>query len=584
MIFRSRNVGIGCAIAVIFLALGSPCPVRAATTRIAPPLGAIAGMADVGPAPPATLLRFAIELQPRVNLDALAVQIADPTSPQHRATAGAAALGERIGRMSEGATLAGLLRAAGASNVSSSHDGLVVTAILDIAQAEQLFRTHYEKYANGPRSAIAPTIPLTVPAAGVRDVRGAVAATTPKLNDVRTPYTGFRGDWYLPQRFREMYDALPDGGEGQRIVLVEDASDVFDLKDVEAFLAAPGAPPGASIARLSDRRFAFKSTAQDCGRDDRGQETALDVDAAMTMAPRAQIIIAYDDVCSSGNDGTGALARALDLDPTIVVFPFSVGPVRASGVAATYGTTPLPYLEALARGIPIVVSAGDDGAYGFRQPGIDEAAVTWPCVLASVVCAGGTQLGDRDTVVDEGPWNDALFAGGGGISTEPRPAWQNAPSVFELSPDFVKNRIVPDVSADASGHLRIYWHGYGLGGVGGTSESAAIVAGQLAAINGALPPDRRLTTTGDLYVLARAHPEAFRDVRAENDRRYVDNTLRPRRVPLPKGYRGVVPPQPVAVLGCRVAQSDGCSVKAGFDAVTGIGSLKETTAVNALRP
>ena len=580
---RGVGVVIGCAAATIFLALGSPCRAATATSRIAPPLGAIAGMTDAGPAAPTALLRYAIELQPRAPLDALALQIADPTSPQHRATASGAALNERIGRIADGSALAGLLRASGASNVSSSRDGLVVTAIVDVAQAERLFHTHYEKYANGARTAIAPTLPLTIPAANVRDVRGAVAATTPRLNDVRTPYTGFRGDWYLPQRFREMYDALPDGGEGQRIVLVEDASDVFDLKDVEAFLGAAGAPPGASMAQLSDRRFAFKALAQDCGRDDRGQETALDVDAAMTMAPRAQIVIAYDDVCSPGNDGTGALARALDLDPTVIVFPFSVGPVRASGVAATYGTTPLPYLEALARGVAVVVSAGDDGAFGFRQPGIDEAAVTWPCVLASVVCAGGTQLGDRDTVVDEGPWNDALFAGAGGISTEPRPVWQNAPSVFELSPDFVKSRIVPDVSADASGHLRIYWHGYGLGGVGGTSESAALVAGQLAAINGAVPPERRLTTTADLYVLARAHPEAFRDGRAENDRRYLDNTLRPRRIPLPKGYRGIVPPQPALVLGCRGAQSDGCSVKAGFDAVTGIGSLKETTAATALR-
>src|SRR5947209_20628305 len=68
-----------------------------------------------------------------------------------------------------------------------------------------------------------------------------------------------------------------------------------------------------------------------------------------------------------------------------------------------------------------------------------------------VICAGGTQLGDRDGVADEGPWNDLDFAGGGGISNEPRPAWQNAPGDFLFSTTYVKNRIVPDVSADAAG-------------------------------------------------------------------------------------------------------------------------------------
>ena len=84
---------------------------------------------------------------------------------------------------------------------------------------------------DGKRTAIAPTGPLTIPMANVRDVRGAVAATTPKLDDVRAAYTGFRGDWYLPTRFRTMYDAVDNGGVGKRIVLVEDASDAVDLSD-----------------------------------------------------------------------------------------------------------------------------------------------------------------------------------------------------------------------------------------------------------------------------------------------------------------------------------------------------------------
>ncbi len=166
----------------------------------------------------------------------------------------------------------------------------------------------------------------------------------------------------------------------------------------------------------------------------------------------------------------------------MLVLPVVVGPADGP-LAARYGQTPIPYLEAMVRGIPIVVPAGDDGAYGFKEDGIERPRVAWPCVLPYVICAGGTQLGDRDGVADEGPWNDLDHAGGGGISTEPRPSWQNAPGDFLFSTAYVKNRIVPDVSADASGHLRVYWHGYGLGGVGGTSESASLIGAELAAIN-----------------------------------------------------------------------------------------------------
>lgn len=574
----SSGVALAGALAVLL-----PAPSIAATTTVTVPAGALAGLAERGPTPRGTLLRIAVELQPAGDLDGLAARIADPAGPEHRATLDAAAFAQRFGRVADGRGLGELMTTAGFANVWVARHGLIVGAILQVEQAEKLFNTRWNTYGNGKRTVFAPAGPLTVPAGNVRDVRGAVVATTPRLDDIRAPFTGFRGNWYLPARFREMYDAIPDGGEGKRIVLVEDASDAVDLADIRTFASAEGAPPGADIGRVSEQRYAFKAPSQDCGRDDRGQEAALDISAAMTMAPRAQIAVAYDDVCSAGNDGTGALARALELDPSAIAFPFSVGPVRASGVAATYGKTPLPFLEAIVRGIPVVASSGDDGAFGYHEPGIDEPAVVWPCVLPWVVCAGGTELGERDTVIDEAPWNDALFAGGGGISPEPRPAWQDAPSLFEFSPQFVKQRIVPDVSADAAGHLRIYWHGYGLGGIGGTSESAAIVAAQLVAVAAAVPAQRALATPGDLYVLAKAHPEAFRDIAAENDRRYFDNTIRPRVPPPPKDFHGVLPPPPAYIYGCKPAQAQGCTVRKGYDAVTGIGSIKERTAVDALR-
>ncbi len=554
----------------------------AASSRVTAPQGALAGMHDAGPADPRTTLHLAIELQPKADLDGLAAHMSDPNDPAHKRVLSRQDFIDRFGRLPDARAAALLLRNAGATDVEIAGDGLVAGGQMRLPEAERLFGTRWQKWTDGTRSAIAPSGSLNVAIAGVRDVRGAVVATSPRLADTRPSFTYFRGDWYEPSRFRSMTDAVDGGGSGQRIVVIEDASDRYDVNDVRTFLAAAGAPPGASMSRVSERSFAFKNASSECGRDDRGQEAGLDVSAALTMAPAAEIVADYDDVCGAGNDATVALARALDLDPTVIVLPVVVGPVDGP-VASRYGQTPLPYLEAIARGIPIVVAAGDDGAYGFKENGVERPRVAWPCVLPYVICAGGTQLGDRDGVADEGPWNDLDHAGGGGISTEPRPAWQNAPGDFLFSPNYVKNRIVPDVSADAAGHLRVYWHGYGLGGVGGTSESASIVAAELAAVNSLVPTPHRLLTTADLYALARTAPQAFRDVTRENDRGWKDNTLRPRRPPLPKDYRGILPTPPPAVKGCAAVQNDGCSVTTGFDAVTGIGSLKERAAVDALR-
>ncbi len=577
---RSRWI-LGCAALVLSLSASSQ-PARAAGSRVTVPTGAFAGMRAGGPAAAKTLLRIAIELQPKGDLDGLAARVSDPAGPEHRQILTRDALAARFGRTPDARALGQVLRAAGGTDVEVAGDGLIAGAILRVDQAQKLFNARWVDYTDGTRTVVAPAGPLTVPAAGVRDVRGAVVATTPRLADTRPSFTYFRGDWYEPVRFRSMLDAVPDGGVGQRVVLVEDASDRSSLADVAKFLAAEGAPPGADARRVTERSFAFKAASSECGRDDRGQEAALDADAAVTMAPKADVVVDYDDVCSPGNDGTFALARALDLDPTVVVFPFSVGPVDTT-IAARYGQVPLPQLEALVRGIPLVVPAGDDGGYGFREKGIERPRVVWPCASSYVICAGGTQLGDRDNLVDEAPWNDLERAGGGGISDEPRPSWQNAPGDFLFSPANVKNRIVPDVAADAGGHLRVYWHGYGLGGIGGTSESAAIVGGELAAIDSLVPAPHRLQSAGDLYALARSAPTAFRDVTRENDRGWKDNTLRPRRDPLPKNYKGILPTPPPFVKGCPDQQPDGCTVTQGFDAVTGIGSLKENAAVAALK-
>lgn len=558
-------------------------------------------MTAIGPAEAARSIALAIELAPAVpTLDADAAAAADPASPMHHLRVTPAQFAQQYGRTpAEIAAFAAWLRAAGATGIETSANHLVIGATIDIAHAQRAFGTRFVRYGEGARALLAPIGPLSLPNMHVRAVRGVILGTPPRLADVPHLPTDFRGDWFLPARFREAYDAVPDGGEGQRIAVIEDTSDRVERDDLARFVrgdfgkdavhpeppsdVAPSSPFAANLDRLTIAPGPPPANEQNCGREDRGQEPTIDLAAILTLAPKATIDVREEAVCVPGGEGVLALQHALDAAdaPDVIVFPFVVGALHEPSAAA-YGPVPIPYLEAALRGIPIVVPSGDDGAYGVHEPGDERAGVTYPCALAYVVCAGGTSLGTRSRVLGEGPWNDGTHAGGGGVSFDPRPRWQDPPSSFEFTPAVLQKRIVPDVSADAAGHLLIVWHGYATGGVGGTSESAALVGASLAAVNAAIPAERRIRSAGDLYALARSSPKAFRDVSRENDRFYVDNTLRPRPKALPLGYRGILPTPPPLVYGCAGIQPSGCTVIPGYDAVTGIGSILQQAAIEAL--
>jgi len=565
----------------------------AAGTEFTPPLARLSGMHKLPSLDAAARLRIEIELQPKnPGLGKLALDVGDPSSPDFHNFMTREDFARRFGRpKAEVDALAQWLRANGAHDVYVSTNRLVVGGELTIANADRAFHTTYAAFQNGARVAVAPTTPLTLPVAGIRMVRGAVTGFTPHLADAieAAADTGaqsdFRGAWYSPQRFAEAYDALD--GAGARLVLIEDAADRADPADIALFTTAKDAPKGSSAANVHFDVVVDKPQEKAvCERDDRGQEATLDIDSVLTIAPKAQVDVRYDDICTPGNDGSLALQRALD-DPstTEIVFPFAIAPVL-DGVEKDFGPTPIPYLEAAVLGIPVLVPSGDDGQYGTRLPDQTEPAVTYPCVLPLVICVGGTELGERRTggPLDEAPWNDGANASGGGFSTEPRPSWQNAKSQFELGPQSVKTRIVPDISADASGDLLIYWHKYASGGVGGTSESVSIAGAQIAAIDAKVIPKRRLLVPADLYRLDAEAPQAFRDVVRDNDRGYKDNNLRKPPKTLPLKYTGVIPTPAPIVYGCPEVAPSGCEVKPGFDAVTGIGSLLAKPALKALGP
>jgi hypothetical protein len=148
-------------------------------------------------------------------------------------------------------------------------------------------------------------------------------------------------------------------------------------------------------------------------------------------------------------------------------------------------------------GVPVTVSSGDDG-YG----------VAFPAAAPNVIAVGGTALnqtghnGTRNAT--ETVWNNAIGAPGSGCSLYvPKQSRQT---------DACSKRTVADVSADADPETGAWvYDTYGYGGfnqVGGTSESAPIIAGLFALAGPA-------TTQPASYLYS--HTSNFNDVTSGND-------------------------------------------------------------------
>jgi kumamolisin len=149
----------------------------------------------------------------------------------------------------------------------------------------------------------------------------------------------------------------------------------------------------------------------------------------------------------------------------------------------TRGETALK--AAVAQGITVFVSSGDQGAYECQRGHLTDqrTSVSWPADSPWAVSVGGTLLSVRrdGTYLDEAGWEDVLENGGTGGGVNPvdaRPTWQAAPGLPRST-----KRQLPDVAAAAdpdSGFL-VVEDGKPVP-IGGTSASAPFWAASTALI------------------------------------------------------------------------------------------------------
>jgi kumamolisin len=362
-----------------------------------------------------------------------------------------------------------------------------------------------------------------------------------------------------PQEIAHLYGFPAGDGAGQTIGLYEmDAGQPagYSLQDIQDSIKAFGG--ALQVPKLVDVSV---DGVTNSGQSD--GETGLDITVAGAIAQGATIAVYFTG--GTAQSIIHALQRMIHPDagdpvPTIISISYGWGPDAASADSfseAEYTQLGAIFQDAANLAITVLVSSGDSGAFIEDKT---HAQVSYPASEPWVTACGGTTVGNiSGATFEEFAWNDLSAGGsdnpgatGGGVSDRfALPGYQTSAAVPRNIVSGKPGRGVPDVAANASensGYIQ-YIQGQ-RGAVGGTSAVAPLYAGLLARINANLGRAAGFINPR-IYAAAGS---AFRDIAGPGG-------------PANNSYGRVV----------------GYPVTVGWDACTGLGSVKGTALQNTLQ-
>jgi subtilase family serine protease len=309
---------------------------------------------------------------------------------------------------------------------------------------------------------------------------------------------------YSPVQYRVAYNLNPlykrgITGAGKTIVIVDSFGSPTIANDLHVFDQQWGFPdPDLQVMKFGN---VPPFDANDSTMVGWAQETTLDVEYAHAIAPGAKIVLAETAVAEV--EGTSGFPEMMAAEKSLI--DRGIGDVITQSFGATENTFPgfdsgdfssllnlrFAFKDALAHGVTVLASSGDDGATGAES---DASTLypfrvnSWPSSDPLVTSTGGTQLkldNSGNRLSPDVVWNDGFGAGGGGVSgVFKRPVYQ-----IGVTKDVGKKRGTPDISMSAAvdGGAWVYysfvnpaspWHIFG-----GTSEASPIFSGIVALAN-----------------------------------------------------------------------------------------------------
>jgi subtilase family serine protease len=271
-------------------------------------------------------------------------------------------------------------------------------------------------------------------------------------------------------------------GQGEKVAVIELWQ--FSQQDLDNFSQQFHLP------RFVPQRISIPRDGPATSTDSSGEgEAELDIEMIHAVAPQAQILD-YNSpgFTPQGTDGLGDIIDKIVADGQTDIVSNSYGFCELSWARGDIQRDEQAIEAAVAHGISIFKSTGDNGAYQCQKfkTADHRLSVEWPASSPGVVAVGGTSLsvGANGGYAGEAAWEGALenSGGGGGLSrVYRRPSWQRAPGV--LSRLSTGGREIPDVSANADPATgwTVVTEG-SLGQVAGTSAAAPFWAGAMALI------------------------------------------------------------------------------------------------------
>jgi subtilase family serine protease len=452
-----------------------------------------------------------------------------------------------------------------------------------VAQVEQAFQTrvHWTVTRNGTRLALVD--PIVVPAALRPLIHGMVsldaqvaspAVTTPQpvsvaAGELAQVNSAARAQAITPKLATQLLnlDALHSAGStgaGEAIAIA--ARSNVQPQDVAAFRAAFGLPASPVQVRLNGA---------DPGRTSDEVEAVLSASWAGAAAPGAQVVLVAAGTTNATDGLDLSLAAIVDQPParTVSVGFSSCEAGMSEAHQAFYAAL---YRQAAAEGLTVIAAAGDSGPSACHAPASDAAINTGYGVNAVASTPWNTAVGAaafREAgaagLTGWSPINsaDPAYAGGGGRSMlYPAPAWQPLPVRTGPVPAVTSEytRLLPDVAlptaADQGANRGLAFclstseaasgsaTNCTLMRSGGSAAAAALFAGIAAVVAEKYGPQGNIAP--HLYELSR-QAGVFEDVEQGSARLFCASDS----------------------PGCDASGQIGFAAAAGYDMVTGLGSV-----------
>jgi|HubBroStandDraft_1064217.scaffolds.fasta_scaffold08429_3 kumamolisin len=286
--------------------------------------------------------------------------------------------------------------------------------------------------------------------------------------------------WYLPQELAAAYGFPDNDGSGQTIGIIE-LGGQYVASDLHLFgqLAGLASLPTVNVIN------AETVTSDSQTDDDFISEVMLDIEVAAAVCPGATIAVYFSNFTEQGwVDVIDSALNDTQNNPGVLSISYGLAEGTETWTPQAMSAVNDAMKEAAGRGIPVCISAGDDGSDD--QVGDGPAHVDFPASSPYVLCVGGTTLpkSGAETVWFEGDGlrKDHGGSTGGGVSSVyPPPAWQSGIDIRSVNPGAPAGRCVPDVSANAAqgtGYLLVAQGAQAV--AGGTSAATPLWAALIA--------------------------------------------------------------------------------------------------------